>query len=172
MGLRLRQSLAHNGAVYDKLAGLAIAAIALTRFWAYSSILTPPRDTPAIMLLTDGGKYLPLMSLLWLVAGLWALFDVLIRDTGWSEALFLALMLVWGGGYFLAWMSMGGHAQDWMNATLYIGVALYTLFRYLENARQARIIRLHDRQGLLVVTGPIPILPGGGGPKMHAHYER
>lgn len=170
MGLRRRMGHLVSGALYDKMAGLAIAFIALTRFWAYSSTFSPPHEAPAIVVLTDGGKYLPFFALLWLTVGLWALFDAFIKDTGWSEALFLALMLVWGGGYLAAWIGMGRITPDWMSATLYIGVAFHTLFRYLENARQSRLIKLHDEQGLLVATGSIPVQPGGE--EVHIYYER
>lgn len=171
MGLRGRiESWAHD-ALYDKLASIAIAFIALSRFIAYSALFSPPHEAPAIMVLTDGGRYLPIFAFLWLTVGLWALFDALVKDTGWSEALFLALMLVWGGGYLIAWIGMGRMMIDWLSATLYIGVALHTLFRYLENARQARRIRLQDEQGLLVATGSLPIQDANEHPEVHLHYE-
>ena len=142
---------------YSRGASVAVAIIAGTRFWAYSPLSGGPHEAPAILALTDGGRYLPLFSMVWLALALWALWDGFVKDTGWSEAILLATMAVWGGSYGIEWLASGLRTTDWMAASLYIGFAMYVLFRYLERMRQDNLLRLNLEKTTLITTGSLPI---------------
>ena len=142
---------------YNKGASLAIALVAGSRFWAYAKISSPHHEAPAILALTDGGRYLPLFAGLWLLVALFALWDGFIKDTGWSEPIFLAMMVVWGAAYGVQWVVSGYVTPDWITFTLYVGVAIHTLCRYLERSRMGRLLQLHANRTTLIATGSIPI---------------
>lgn len=143
--------------LFEKGASAAVAAVAFSRFWAYSPLASPPYEASGPLFLSGGGQFLLAYALAWLVIGVLAVVDIVYRDTGWTEPLFVGLMAVWGGSYLLAWMQSGYSTEDWMTFALYAGFSFHVLFKYLETSRLLRIIAINNEQGHLVATGTIPI---------------
>lgn len=146
---------------YDALASVGIAAVGLSRAWAYSPFGGPPHEGPGVLIMTDNGRFLPVLALVWLAVGLWALWDGFVKDTGWSEAIFFSLMAVWGASYGVAWLMSGFGSPDWLPMFMYLGIATHTLARYLENARQARLVNFYMDRSLVVATGSLPVKVDG-----------
>lgn len=138
-----------------------VAGVAFSRAWAYSGIASAPHDAPGPLILTDGGKYLGEFAALWAIIGLLALFDAFVKDTGWSDPLFVGMLTVWGLSYLLAWIASGYASNDWMTFGIYTGCAGKILFDYLENNRKIRAIQTSGAQVTLLATETIPVVMEG-----------
>ena len=127
------------------LAHVGFAIVALSRWLGYSNIAAPAHESPGPAFLTDGGTLLPLWAGAWLIAGALLLYEGLTGRPRVALFLYAALLEVWGGSYWVAWVRSGLDSPDWLTGSLYcgsglgvasLGVGLVWLIQWVQ-ARQA-----------------------------------
>lgn len=142
----------------ERVASAGIALVGVSRFMAYNTLDSAPHDSPGPLFLTSGGDFgMNVYAFLWLLVGVLALMNTLWKDSGWSTPLFVGLMTVWGCSYLGSWIESGFNSESWLTFCLYIGVAIYVLFDYLEGNRLKRLLSIANERGHLVATGVIPV---------------
>lgn len=106
------------------LAHVGFALVALSRWIGYSDIVSPAHESPGPRFLTDGGTLLPLWAGAWLIAGVLLLYEGLTGSPRVALFLYAALLEVWGGSYWAAWVQSGLDSPDWLTGSLYCGSGL------------------------------------------------
>lgn len=106
------------------IANVGVVLFCFTRAIAYSEVLGEAKFSPGPHLLSDDGRFLVLYALLWGIAGLFALYDLVRRQLGFGFTMLIPLMIWWGISYTMAWAYSDYHSYDWMSAAVYFGSAL------------------------------------------------
>lgn len=143
-----------------KISHMAMALVCFSRAFAYSDWITPARDSPGPIFLTDDGEWLWVYVILWLIVGGLAVLDWFAPRTRWAIPAFVGIMIVWGLSYIGAWIFDGPTGDPWMTAFLYLGTSGVILGGHFGIAwRDKEIARLEDRVAAHI-TGAIQVDEG------------
>lgn len=137
------------------IAHAGIAVVALSRAWGYSPWYDYSATGPVA--LTGGHPlWLTLYAGMWALCGVLALADMVAGRTRWGVPMLIGVLTVWGMSYVAAWYKADFSSEDWLTASLYLGVSLTLAGKHIKVA--ALTERLYKFTEFMVSgdTGALP----------------